>query len=76
MKYNYKTSKYSQFNKPNTHHGKVAAWVRKHPNFDPIQLMASNVCDAPNANKYYEEFIAYRQFFRELEEENNNWCSY
>jgi len=67
MKYNYETSKYSKFNKSNTHHGIIAAWVRKHPNFTPIQLKSSNICSAPKAEEYYEEFIAYRQFFQELE---------
>jgi len=64
--YNFKTTKFSKLSKPNQHHGKIAAWLKKNPDFTANELMNSGVCSADNADEYYEEFIAYRKFFSTL----------
>jgi hypothetical protein len=46
------------------HHGKIAAWIHEHPDFTPQELHDSGVITAPNASDYYDEFLAYREFFR------------
>jgi hypothetical protein len=46
------------------HHGKIADWIKANPDFTPEQLHNSGVCTAPNASEYYDEFLAYREFYR------------
>ena len=66
--YNYKTKKFSKLDQPkmSEHHGVIAAWIRKNPDFTAAQLVRSGICKASNAIDYYEEFIAYRAFFNSL----------
>ena len=66
--YRYKTTKFEKLQYPNTsnHHGAIAAWIKNNPNFTATELMSSGVCKASNKNDYYEEFIAYREFFQLL----------
>ena len=66
--YNYKIKKFSKLDQPQMtqHHGVIAAWIKKNPNFTAAQLVSSGTCKAPNAIEYYEEFIAYRAFFNSL----------
>jgi len=46
------------------HHGAIADWIHAHPEFTPADLHGSGVITAPNASDYYDEFLAYREFFR------------
>lgn len=46
------------------HHGVIADWIKDHPDFTPEQLHTSGLITAPNASDYYDEFLAYREFFR------------
>lgn len=48
------------------HHGVIAAWIKKNPDFTVTQLVNSGICKASNAIDYYEEFIACRAFFNSL----------
>jgi hypothetical protein len=67
--YQYKSTKFEKLQYPKTtnHHGAIAAWIQCHPNFTAAELIKSGVCKAPsNAIEYYEEFIAYREFFQLL----------
>ena len=57
--------KFKQFNNSG-HMGKLADWVKAHPSFTPEQIKNCNVVEAPNAQDYYEEMLAYRQFFKTL----------
>lgn len=67
--YAYKTTKFSKLDKSKMTqpHGVIAAWIKAHPNFTAAELVRSGICKAPNAIDYYEEFIAYRAFFKSLE---------
>ena len=46
------------------HHGVIAEWIKENPDFTPEQLHNSGLIDAPNKSDYYDEFLAYREFFR------------
>lgn len=46
------------------HHGKIAEWIKNNPDFTPEQIHNSGLIVAPNASEYYDEFLAYREFFR------------
>ena len=69
--YIYKTTKFGKIQYPDTgsHYGAIAAWIKNNPDFTAAELISSGVCNAPNKNDYYEEFLAYREFFQLL---NNN----
>ena len=66
--YRYKKTKFEKLWYPNTtnHHGAIAAWIKNNPNFTANELISSGVCKASNKQEYYEEFIAYREFFELL----------
>lgn len=55
--------KFRQFHNSGNH-GKIAEWIKLNPEFTAQQLHASGVVTAPNASDYYDEFLAYREFFR------------
>lgn len=61
--YDYKTSKLSKLYNKKTNHGKIAAWIKNNKTFNAHDLVSSGSCDAANKIEYYEEFIAYREFF-------------
>ena len=44
-------------------HGLIAEWILLHPEFSASELHSSGVITAPNAADYYDEFLAYREFF-------------
>jgi len=46
------------------HHGVIAEWIKSNPDFTPGDLHNSGIITAPNASEYYDEFLAYREFFR------------
>lgn len=46
------------------HHGAIADWIKLNPEFTASQLHSSGVITAPNASDYYDEFLAYREFYR------------
>jgi len=46
------------------HHGDIANWIKANPEFTAQELHASGVITAPNASDYYDEFLAYREFYR------------
>ena len=55
--------KFRQFNNSG-YHGAIADWIKAHPDFTPEELHNSGTCTAPNKADYYDEFLAYREFFR------------
>ncbi len=55
--------KFKQFHNSGNH-GKIATWIKAHPDFTAKELHDSGVISAPNASDYYDEFLAYREFFR------------
>lgn len=55
--------KFRQFHNSGNH-GKIAEWIKAHPEFTAKELHDSGVITAPNASDYYDEFLAYREFFR------------
>lgn len=55
--------KFKQFHNSGNH-GKIAEWIKSHPDFTAKELHESGVITAPNASDYYDEFLAYREFFR------------
>lgn len=48
------------------HYGLIATWVKDHPDFTAQELHASNLIDAPNSSDYYDQFLAFREFYKEL----------
>lgn len=44
-------------------HGTIAEWILSNPDFTASELHSSGVITAPNAGDYYDEFLAYREFF-------------
>lgn len=46
------------------HHGVIADWIKSHPDFTAQELHSSGLISAPNASEYYDEFLAYREFFK------------
>lgn len=56
-------AKFKQFHNSGNH-GKIATWIKAHPEFTAHDLHESGLITAPNASAYYDEFLAYREFFR------------
>lgn len=57
------SKKFKQFNNSG-HMGKIAEWVRANPDFTHVELLSSGlIADAPHRIEYFEEFLAYRNFF-------------
>ncbi len=47
------------------YHGAIADWIRANPDFTPEQIHSCGMATkAPNEADYYDEFLAYREFFR------------
>lgn len=60
------SKKFKQFNNSG-HMGKIADWVRNNPEFSHDELLNSGlIADAPHRVEYFEEFLAYRNFFKSL----------
>jgi hypothetical protein len=57
-------AKFSQFYK-NGYHGVIAKWITEHPEFTAGELLDTNLVIANNAADYYNEFSAYREFYRD-----------
>ncbi|MBT8294376.1 MAG: hypothetical protein KJN70_13970 [Eudoraea sp.] len=55
--------KFRQFHNSGNH-GKIAEWIKSNPEFTAKDLHSSGVITAPNASDYYDEFLAYREFYR------------
>lgn len=55
--------KFKQFHNSGNH-GKIAQWIKENPEFTAKELHESGVITAPNSSDYYDEFLAYREFFR------------
>ena len=61
------SKKFKQFNNSG-HMGKIAEWVKVNPKFTHDQILNSGlISDAPHRVEYFEEFLAYRNFFKSLE---------
>lgn len=56
-------AKFKQFHNSGNH-GKIATWVKSNPDFTAKELHDSGLITAPNASAYYDEFLAYREFFK------------
>ena len=50
------------------HFGKIAEWILENPEFTPQEIHTSGLIDAPNKDAYYDEMLAYREFFYTLYE--------
>jgi hypothetical protein len=49
------------------HMGTIAEWVRANPKFSHDEILGSGlIADAPHRVEYFEEFLAYRNFFESL----------
>jgi len=60
------SKKFKQFNNSG-HMGKIAEWVRANPKFTHDEILNSGlIADAPHRTEYFEEFLAYREFFQSL----------
>lgn len=61
-----KSSKFTQL-MGDTIHGKIAQWCKDHKGFTAQELHASNAIpdSTPKQKLYYDEFLAYREFFQE-----------
>lgn len=60
------SKKFKQFNNSG-HMGKIADWVRNNPKFSHDELLSSGlIADAPHRLEYFEEFLAYRNFFESI----------
>lgn len=55
-------AKFKQFHNSGNH-GKIASWIKSHPDFTAKELHESGLITAPNASAYYDEFLAYREFY-------------
>ena len=60
-------AKFKQFHNSG-HFGKIAEWVLKNPEFTASEIHSSGLIDAPNKDAYYDEMLAYREFFYGLYE--------
>ena len=61
------SKKFKQFNNSG-HMGKIAEWVRENPEFTHEQILSSGlIADAPHRIEYFEEFLAYRNFFQSVD---------
>ena len=60
------SKKFKQFSNSG-HMGKIADWVRANPEFSHDEILNSGlIADAPHRIEYFEEFLAYRNFFDSL----------
>jgi len=60
------SKKFKQFNNSG-YMGKIAEWVRANPDFTHDELLNSGlISDAPHRVEYFEEFLAYQNFFSSL----------
>lgn len=60
------SKKFKQFSNSG-YHGKIADWVRANPDFTPEQIHKSGlIAEAPHRLEYFEEFLAYRNFFESV----------
>jgi hypothetical protein len=60
------SKKFKQFSNSG-HMGSIADWVRANPEFNHTELYNSGlIADAPHRTEYFEEFLAYRNFFESL----------
>lgn len=60
------SKKFKQFSNSG-HMGKIAEWVRANPEFTHDEILNSGlIADAPHRIEYFEEFLAYRNFFESL----------
>lgn len=60
------SKKFKQFTNSG-HMGKVAEWCKDNPNFTHDELLNSGlIAEAPHRVEYFEEFLAYRNFFETL----------
>lgn len=62
------SKKFKQFTNSG-HMGKIAEWVKANPNFTHDEILNSGlIADAPHRVEYFEEFLAYRNFFENLKQ--------
>jgi len=60
------SKKFKQFTNSG-HMGKIAEWVKQNPTFTHEEILSSGlIADAPHRIEYFEEFLAYRNFFESL----------
>jgi len=60
------SKKFKQFNNSG-YMGTISAWIREHPDFTHDELYNAGLIPAcPNKEDYFEEFLAYQSFFKEL----------
>ena len=60
------SKKFKQFSNSG-HMGKIAEWVKANPAFTHDEILNSGlIADAPHRIEYFEEFLAYRNFFESL----------
>lgn len=60
------SKKFKQFSNSG-HMGKIAEWVKQNPTFSHDEILNSGlIADAPHRVEYFEEFLAYRNFFESL----------
>jgi len=61
------SKKFKQFNNSG-YMGQIAEWVRNNPEFSHDELLTSGlIADAPHRVEYFEEFLAYQNFFQSLQ---------
>jgi len=62
------SKKFKQFSNSG-YMGKIADWVRANPDFSHDELLTSGlIADAPHRIEYFEEFLAYQNFFESLKQ--------
>jgi len=61
------SKKFKQFNNSG-YMGQIAEWVRNNPEFTHDELLTSGlIAEAPHRLEYFEEFLAYQNFFQSLQ---------
>jgi len=61
------SKKFKQFNNSG-YMGQIAEWVRANPEFSHDELLTSGlIAEAPHRLEYFEEFLAYQNFFQSLQ---------